>query len=150
MPFRYGSSQVLTIDRAWWEKLLGRTVDLKTALTQADAQVNAMISTDAGNRPVPLAQRVHRRRPPDDGSTGCSASPPPRENHRRGRHEDSPHLYRGHPPDALRPDGAGCRIVSWPPTSRAWPPRLLPPTQHGPGGCAPSTAVVPAPAAARL
>ncbi len=56
--FRYGSSQALTIDQAWWGKLLGRAVGLKTALAQADAQVNALIATEARTRPVPLAQRV--------------------------------------------------------------------------------------------
>ena len=40
---RYGSTQELAADGAWWAKLLARSVSVRMGLVQMDQQVNALV-----------------------------------------------------------------------------------------------------------
>ena len=50
--FRFGSTQALAADGAWWGKLLARSVPIGTGLSQMDSQVNAIVAA-ARQVPVP-------------------------------------------------------------------------------------------------
>ena len=56
--FRYGSTQALAADAAWWAKLLSRSVSIRTGLAQMDQQVNALVAAARRSLVPALAVRT--------------------------------------------------------------------------------------------